>query len=108
MLFFYLQTNLISNEYKRVIIVEGDVGVNLKQYVVRKSFPKASVFDTTTNGCSQVLIHPEKGDFLGCYDIGYLYGVLRKYDYTLDTELTKITLQTKVITPSKHLFMIAY
>lgn len=109
MLFFYLQTQLISNQYQKVIVVEGDVTTDLSQLVVRKSFPKRSVFQGDySHGCTQVLLHPTEGYFLGMNDIAYLYGLLRQYNYTLDTELTKTTLQTKVIDPSKFLFMIAY
>ena len=109
MLFFYLQTQLISNQYQKVIVVEGDVTTDLSQLVVRKAFPKRSVFQGDyTHSCTQVLQHPDEGHFLGTNDIAYLYGLLRQYNYTLDTELTKTTLQTKVIDPSKCLFMIAY
>ena len=109
MLFFYLQTQLISNQYQKVIVVEGDVTTELSQLVLRKAFPKRSVFQGDySHNFTQVLQHPTEGHFLGTNDIAYLYGLLRQYDYTLDTELTKTTLQTKVIDPSKFLFMIAY
>lgn len=109
MLFFYLQTQLISNQYQKVIVVEGDVTTDLSNIIARKAFPKRSVFQGDySHTCTQVLLHPTDGHFLGTNDIPYLYGLLRQYSYTLDTELTKTTLQTKVIDPSKHLFIIAY
>lgn len=108
MLFFYLQPMLVNNEYQKLIVIEGTITGTLVSMTTHKSFSSVSPFKNGRSGCTTVLVHSEDKHILTDQDIPYLYQLLRSHSYTIDKELTTLTMNNKSISPDKHLLLIAY